>query len=823
MIKNSHQSTPEGTPGPSMRRKSEDEDPNRISKKPRTRVSYSCGECHRRKQKCDRQIPCSHCIARKVPELCKAYTPGKTDQDIHVRLARLEHIIEVALPQYSSHGNTPYSDGHAGSERRRSSSLGPDEGNGSQPEEEDPSGGMLENGRWYGKSASGSVAAPVVLEQLQHMVVPGSASEHMSSGSSLSVNTLHTDLLAEPKLLTTTPEPSAADKLKLLIRDYGFAPHKVTELISELPPRSLSHKLVDYYFSAINWTRYPISERDFRASYTCIYTEGTTINPNNIRFLPLLFVVLAIAIRLAPDGIAGDESSRKSTSSRFYWSSRRSLLIVAAIQPDCFEMVLTRMLSARFLTLDRRMTESWSQLGAAVRTAQALGLHRDGAAMGMDLVQVEKRRRIWAHLYHADRSIALVLGRPIAIQDEYTSTLPPTNVEDIFAELRNPLPLTTPTHATFMILRNSLAGIMGRMSHHFQKVRSASHYSDVLALDDELLRFMQTLPPHFAVDPDTSLDQSHPYIPVHRFLLVTEILFVRLTLNRPYLLRRLDSDRYIRSRKACFESALKDYQIRRAFQESTTKQARDPIASAYREFQAAMISGIYLVLYPTGSDAAAMHAVLDTFIEAHERIPEHDEITRREVKIIRFLKSRSSQMAGNADDSREHIMTVDSPLMSGKHEVEAHPLLGHPSRTVGVTSNFMPTPTYNGESSTSAIRSSTLARSHNPNYAHLSHVQQLQHEENAHSASGSPSGDDDSTAQSLLDQWCNVFSGGPAVDDSMGTAGLPWGTPGLADLSGWLGSAASPLLGNEPLPGVDGSDWSYWETLVNQIRSSPVI
>lgn len=53
--------------------------------------------------------------------------------------------------------------------------------------------------------------------------------------------------------------------------------------------------------------------------------------------------------------------------------------------------------SARYLTFDRRITECWSQLGAAVRTAQvrhtfrcewfrlmgmeALGLHRDASTM----------------------------------------------------------------------------------------------------------------------------------------------------------------------------------------------------------------------------------------------------------------------------------------------------------------------------------------------------------------------------------------------------------------------------------------------------------
>ena len=178
-----------------------------------------------------------------------------------------------------------------------------------------------------------------------------------------------------------------------------------------------------------NWTRYPISERDFRISYAAIFADDTTVNPTDTRFLPLLFVVLAIAVRLAPDNIAGDVNSRKLTSSRYYWScklqppsssssclchllARRSLLIAAAIQPDCLEMVLTRLLSARFLILDRKATECWSQLGAAVRTAQALGLHRDASNLvrvvytlcfdGFSLFkqpigpwQAEYRRRIW--------------------------------------------------------------------------------------------------------------------------------------------------------------------------------------------------------------------------------------------------------------------------------------------------------------------------------------------------------------------------------------------------------------------------------------------
>lgn len=104
------------------------------------------------------------CIARKVPELCKAYTPGKTDQDISVRLARLERIIELALPHYAN-ANTFTPD-----RQHRSSSELPDEDNRSIIDEQDPSGGSFQSGKWFGNSASGSVAPASVLEQVNDLM-----------------------------------------------------------------------------------------------------------------------------------------------------------------------------------------------------------------------------------------------------------------------------------------------------------------------------------------------------------------------------------------------------------------------------------------------------------------------------------------------------------------------------------------------------------------------------------------------------------------------------------------------------------------------------
>jgi hypothetical protein len=73
-------------------------------------------------------------------------------------------------------------------------------------------------------------------------------------------------------------------------------------------------------FYARNWTRYPISEQDFRTSYADLFLEGGGTTPRDIRFVPLLFVVLATSVRLAPEHIGGTAHERKLKSMRFYWA-----------------------------------------------------------------------------------------------------------------------------------------------------------------------------------------------------------------------------------------------------------------------------------------------------------------------------------------------------------------------------------------------------------------------------------------------------------------------------------------------------------------------
>jgi len=420
-----------------------------------------------------------------------------------------------------------------------------------------------------------------------------------------------------------------------------------------------------------------------------------------------------------------------------------------------------------------------------------------------------------AYLYHADRSYALVLGRPNSIQDDYTSTKLPSNMDDDAADLNlESTPLSHPTRMTFVILRHGLAKIIGRIVHHFQQLREKSSYSEVVGLDDELLRFVARLPPHFALQPDKSLDDTSKYIPVHRFLLITEVLFVRISLHRPYLLRRLRSDRYARSRVACFESAMKDFEVRKTFRDAMPKEKRETLSNAYREFQTAMISGIYLVLEPRGKDASAMRAILDGFMEEHEGMRDMDETTQRELKTIEFLRNKASQVESQ----------VQQPRDSGSLDVssDAHLLLGL-HQGVQSTSSSRPFPSLHNLSSPDSNSQSPPMpyagpMSQSPTFQRLQYVSQGELTSSP-TTSGSPSADEESAAQSLLDHWCDTINNAP-TDAAM--VSLGWGGPGGADFSGWVGSTQpTPCPDPRLLNGPEGSDWNYWEALVTQIQRGP--
>ena len=198
----------------------------------------------------------------------------------------------------------------------------------------------------------------------------------------------------------------------------------------------------------------------------------------------------------------------------------------------------------------RRTSDAWTFSGAAVRDAQAMGLHRDGSKLGLDARTTERRRRLWAIVYYTDRQTSIIMSRPSSIHDKHCDNAPPSDVdiEELSTEDHAVIPRSfeirkKPGIFSFVYFRQLLARLIGDIVELFQDVTRVVRYNDVLAMDKRLAELLDRLPPYFRHPGDPAaarnLENECPFLPTQRCasiltdLLLVEFNFVRITLHRP--------------------------------------------------------------------------------------------------------------------------------------------------------------------------------------------------------------------------------------------------------------------------------------------------
>ena len=223
-----------------------------------------------------------------------------------------------------------------------------------------------------------------------------------------------------------------------------------------------------------------------------------------------------------------------------------------------------------------------------------------------------------------------------------------------------------------------------------------------------------------------------------------------------------------------------------------------------------------------------------------------DETTRREVKIIEFLRNKALQ--AETKNGIRPSTDLASPLTTDFKDAQANanlllslqqshkPHIG-PARNssdkttsllqrISATDPSTPTSLLGGAGpsiGSSMPQSPTFqrvqAQSTNPSARH------------SPIGSGSPGADEDLSAQHMLDHWCNTVTNPvPLPIDAFanGSSSLTsgqWGTfsTGVTgNVADWLNT---PYLLNSDsgmANGLEGADYNYWESLVNTIRGGPI-
>lgn len=691
------------------------------------RVHYSCEECHRRKQKCNRQCPCQHCLARGIPQRCKFVSAASTS---------IGHTNGNS--SYESNANAGPSSSTDISELKRIM--------------QDGFADVLSKLTGEDQTNAASKQRRREDEDEDDLIIVSSATAATSRGSKLldMMQVNNAAAVMDPTLSLDSHTSIDHALYELSLRDPRGNGPLSKSLLACLPPKHEVQVLFDSYIEDVSNLRYPISLDPIKRSMEKLpqMQQRGYITTDEIDSFSVIAAMLSQAVLRTErfDIIPNDIKTVYLGARKLVFACMKSLCISDILGRSSFEKCVALHLSARFLLMDRRMNEAWTNANHAVRCAQSIGLHRYDP-IGKPIREAEEVQLMWCILRYDERAFSMMMERPTSIDDDVCSTMPPQASANITAD-----------DAIFIQKRFDLATLQGRILSLIQN-KNGVRMRDTLALDKEIITFRKSLP--------TDL-RGHRKGYIQRFMMHSHTLQARMALLRPFFLRfvprsasALIRQRQIAIRLACAEAACEDLTLREELvnevqmvygDEKVPGLARNHIRTP-RWFTSLVILGCYLLTYNVHThdnqisgamaekESNAEKAItilhqarqhLKIFIDLAEK-KQSAETTRdaaldREVNVVRMFLEKSSESLGPRT-TRDDLIGVHSDVVNNRKR----------ARTSGPTS-APPNAGNEVSSSTPHSMHATPPSRHTPSSSEVG----------SRSASGGWQGED---LQAIFDAW----------------------------------------------------------------------
>lgn len=157
-----------------------------------------------------------------------------------------------------------------------------------------------------------------------------------------------------------------------------------------LPPRRTADKLVEVYWLYVD-PLYPFLDRKkWEHTYDSIFA-GTPIPSDERIFVASLNAIFALSTQL----VESLESEHRDSASNGYFHKAQELRDLNLWDPRSLELEQCRLLMSQYLQSSSCPHQTWMVVGAAVRTAQSLGLHLpETSAEVVDVRERELWRRV---------------------------------------------------------------------------------------------------------------------------------------------------------------------------------------------------------------------------------------------------------------------------------------------------------------------------------------------------------------------------------------------------------------------------------------------
>lgn len=195
---------------------------------------------------------------------------------------------------------------------------------------------------------------------------------------------------------------------------------ELAEQAIALPTRDAAEVLIKAYIDFANLSQPVLFEPHLREQVQLLYKMPLRIDLVNTHTDPqsqtaCFFVLGAFAVALIVLKKQDPSKVPMSLADRYH---RGSLTAFRARNfPDSVESIQALLLLAQYTYHHRTMWSSWRTVGAALRLAAQLGLHRDAVEDDSDRAHADIRRRVFWTAYAMDRNISTALDLPSGLPD----------------------------------------------------------------------------------------------------------------------------------------------------------------------------------------------------------------------------------------------------------------------------------------------------------------------------------------------------------------------------------------------------------------------
>ncbi|KAL5335278.1 hypothetical protein BJX70DRAFT_327486 [Aspergillus crustosus] len=528
----------------------------------RTRVQLSCTACRARKLRCCRTHPCTNCVKRDEASSCTFVGRGPRGRSsqgqaspTHVqdRLQHLENLI-LSFAQRKKKDEPRGQDVSSSVLPPASDSLGTgqpllvtpvatsSEGTGTETEAGDsPAGSMgklvvKESGTSYIESAHWKA----ILEE---------------------INEFKESLQEDDESLDEDSGDDGSHSTDPMIWLGLNKPVSKEELLSDIPPRPVTDRLVSYYLLSkepiVTIFHVPTFQKEFNKFWA---------SPRDVSFawIGMLYSVLTLSTlfyQRTGDPIYGISGDYTEISNTFRRRSAQCLVQSNYIAAGRYKV------EALFI---HTMGEFYKQhdietgvpflLGITIKLAMRMGYHLDPSQFpAISAFDGEMRRRMWVFLCQLDALLSFEVGIPRTIQDwQHDTELPRNLLDDDFSQDTVQLPPSRPmnemTTTTYTIAKSRLMNTFGKIMDMAFSRRPVS-YEETLEVDRRLEEAYNLVPASYKSRPIHQSIADPPQLIFQRFTLENVYQKSRLVLHRRYLGEVHINIRYAYSRIVCINAS----------------------------------------------------------------------------------------------------------------------------------------------------------------------------------------------------------------------------------------------------------------------------